>query len=236
MAPRLLLVEDDPTSRAFLVAAAEALPAIVDAAGSVADALDLAGRHRHALWMIDANLPDGSGASLLTALRARGQHTPALAHTASHERSELDALLDAGFGSVVAKPLPADAWREALRAALAGDAGAEPAASSGSGDASSGPLWDDTIALAAMNGNRAHVDALRQLFLAELPATRQAVREAFSAADHGTLRAALHRLRASCGFTGASRLDAAARVLHAAPASAAALAAFLEVLQDTASS
>ena len=35
---RLLLVEDDPTSRGFLRAAAAALPAHVDVAGSVADA------------------------------------------------------------------------------------------------------------------------------------------------------------------------------------------------------
>lgn len=236
MAPRLLLVEDDPTSRAFLAAAAETLPAIVDEAGSIADALEMAGRYRHDLWMIDANLPDGSGASLLSSLRARGLRTPAIAHTAARERSELDALLHAGFGAVVAKPLPADAWRAALRAALAGDAGTAAVAGSGAADALHGPLWDDDAALTAMNGNHAHVDALRQLFLAELPATRQAVREAFDAGDHAALGAALHRLRASCGFTGASRLDAAARTLHAAPASEAALTAFLDVLQDTSSS
>jgi DNA-binding response OmpR family regulator len=236
MAPRLLLVEDDPTSRAFLAAAAEALPATVDEAGSVAEALDAAGCHRHDLWMIDANLPDGSGTSLLSSLRARGLRTPAIAHTAAHEQSELDALLGAGFGAVVTKPLPAEAWRQALRAALAGEAGAEPASRAGVGDAPHGPVWDDAAALAAMNGNRAHVDALRQLFLAELPPTRQAVREAFDAGDHSALGATLHRLRASCGFTGASRLDAAARALHAAPASEAALAAFLDALQDTSSS
>src|SRR5690606_33004214 len=69
MNPRILLVEDDPTSRAFLQAATEALPAVVDIAGSVAEALALATRHAHALWLIDAHLPDGSGSELLRVLR-----------------------------------------------------------------------------------------------------------------------------------------------------------------------
>ena len=38
MNPRILLVEDDPTSRAFLQAATEALPACVDVAATMADA------------------------------------------------------------------------------------------------------------------------------------------------------------------------------------------------------
>jgi DNA-binding response OmpR family regulator len=236
MPPRLLLVEDDPTSRAFLAAASEALPAVCDQADRIAAALDIAGRQPHDLWMIVANLPDGSGTELLSALRARGLHVPAIAHTAARERGELDALLAAGFDAAVSKPLPADAWREALRMALAGGTAQHPVASSDAGDLAASPLWDDDAALAAMNGHRAHVDALRQLFRVELPATRQAIGNAFAAGDHGALRAGLHRLRASCGFTGASRLDAAARMLHAAPASDAALAAFLDVLQDTLSS
>lgn len=234
--PRLLLVEDDPTSRAFLVAASEALPAIVDAADCVAAALDVASRHRHDLWMIDAHLPDGSGPDLLAALRARGLQAPALAHTASRERAELDALMDAGFDAAVGKPLPADAWRDALRAALAGHAAPGRVAVRDADDIARHPPWDDNAALAAMNGNRAHVDALRQLFLAELPATQQALRDAFAAGDRESLFAGLHKLRASCGFTGASRLDAAARSLQAAPGSDAAMSLFDDAVQDTLSS
>lgn len=39
--PRLLLVEDDATSQGFFRAALEALPATVDVAGSVAQALQM---------------------------------------------------------------------------------------------------------------------------------------------------------------------------------------------------
>lgn len=237
MTVRLLLVEDDPTTRTFLCAASAALPARVDTADSVASALSQARRHDHALWMIDAHLPDGSGSALLSMLRAEGLATPALAHTATDTRDELDALLAAGFIGAVAKPLTADAWRSALRAAL----GQTPTMPTG-GDAAAGgrvaapPVWDDAGALAAMGGQRAHVDALRTMFLAELSAVQASMSRASAAAQDETLQAELHRLQASCGFVGAARLAAAVRELRAAPQSAVARARFEAALQDTLSS
>ena len=48
--PRILLVEDDPVSQAFLAAAIEALPATIDRAESLAAARKLAARQVHAVW------------------------------------------------------------------------------------------------------------------------------------------------------------------------------------------
>ena len=70
--PCLLLVEDDPVSAAFLRDAAAALPARVVDAGTLAEAMAEAAATRFDLWLVDANLPDGRGESLLQALRARG--------------------------------------------------------------------------------------------------------------------------------------------------------------------
>lgn len=239
MNPRILLVEDDPTSRAFLRAATEALPAEVDVAGSVAEATALAARHAHALWLIDANLPDGTGAALLSRLRARGLSTPAIAHTASQERGEHDALVDAGFVATVAKPLSAGAWNAAIRRALQGTPWASPAPARGAiaeeaaVDLYGIPAWDDGRALAALAGNAGNVAALRELFLAELPGVRDAVAGAAGVGDADAIRASLHRLRAGCGFVGAARLEAAAAQLRDAPSSDAALQAFLAAAQDT---
>jgi CheY-like chemotaxis protein len=232
---RLLLVEDDATSRAFLAAAGEALPATVDTAGTVREACAIATARHHDLWLFDAHLPDGSGAALLALLRAQGLQTPALAHTATSDRDELHALREAGFLAVVGKPLSADAWRGALRDALAGQRGAAPTADApvAAGDA---PLWDDAAALSAMNGNRGHVEALRDLFRAELPAMAETIAAASAAADHVALQSTLHKLRASCGFVGAAHLEAAARRLQAAPGSATAASALQAALQDTLSS
>ena len=164
MNPRLLLVEDDPTSRAFLLAATRALPADVDVAEDMATAIGLATSHTHALWLFDARLPDGSGAALLQALRARGLTTPAIAHTASRERSEHDALREAGFIDTLAKPLPAADWVAALRRALGGVAVTAEEAGSYERFAQL-PVWDEAQALAALGNSPSNVSGLRTLFL-----------------------------------------------------------------------
>ncbi len=211
MKPRLLLVEDDPISHAFMLAALEALPARVDSAASVSQALRA--EDRHDLWLIDANLPDGSGAQLLAGLRRLQARTPALAHTADPSPDRHRVLMDAGFAAVLVKPLSAADLQSAVRAHL-------PAHAGSAGD------WDESAALKALNGSREHVETLRRLFLEELPGSIDAVERSFRAGDQEALRAVLHKLRASCGFVGASRLATAAQQLHQAPASLEALMDF----------
>ncbi len=236
MKPRILLVEDDPTSRQFLVATLEAFPAIVDAAGTAAAAVALAADRRYGLLMVDAHLPDGDGVGLLAALRAQGQQATAIAHTAAREPILRDALLAAGFSAVLCKPLTGPELHAAMRAALH----APPPAAAASlrvseptpAEGETG-VWDDAAALSALHGQQAHVDALRVLFREELAGARDAVAAAVAAGDRAALGAHLHRLRASCGFVGARRLAIAVQALQADPS---ALGPFLAAAQDTLSS
>lgn len=225
--PRVLLVEDDPVSQAFLVAAIQALPAVVDIADSVASALDLASRHAHALWLVDAHLPDGRGADLLARLRERNPATAALAHTAASDRSVRDELIAAGFSEVLVKPLAAAQLHAALRRAL-GLVPVRTAEASIPYPASS--PWDDAAALAALNGQHVHVDALRLLFIAELPRSRDALCAAAERDDPGAMRASLHRLRSSCSFVGAAQLGALARTLEADPLSVTGLQQLVDAI------
>jgi DNA-binding response OmpR family regulator len=211
--PRLLLVEDDPISAAFMHAALAALPAEVELAADGAQAL--AATASFDLWLIDANLPDGSGGVLLQHLRARHAHPVALAHTADATPGMRSSLLQAGFADVLVKPMGVQALQQAVRAAL-GDARSDDA-----GD------WDDAAALAALGGHREHATLLRQLFLAELPATRIACLASFERNDDEALRAQLHRLQASCGFAGARALGGIASRWHASPANTAERDAFM---------
>jgi CheY-like chemotaxis protein len=230
--PRILLVEDDATSAAFLAAAAEALPATVDVAASLAAARTAVDERRHELWLFDANLPDGSGSELLGSLRARGHRVPAIAHTAAHDRATHEALIEAGFEQVLVKPLTAAQLQAALRRAL-GNRVEEPVSATASYAL---PVWDDDVAAAALNGSLGNVQALRKLCLGELPRAREEIAAAIRDRDVDALNRVLHKLRASCGFVGAARLDAAVRALHAAPLSSVALGNFNEALQDTLSS
>lgn len=233
--PRVLLVEDDPVSRAFLTAAVRAVPAEVDSVDTLAAAVSLAQAQDYALWLLDANLPDGSGAELLAMLRGRHPYTPAVAHTASGDARVLDTLIGAGFLEVLVKPLPTAAVQGVVRRVLGlTDEG------NGRGDhaetavlAGKQPVWDDAAAALALNGNRAHIATLRALFVDDLPHLRKRIDSALLAGDLAGVRASLHKLRASCGFVGAARLGAAAEELHLQAASPALLRRFHEAASDT---
>lgn len=229
--PRFLLVEDDTISRGFFKAALETLPAQVDTADSLATAMDRARSGRHDLWLIDVNLPDGNGTELLHELRRSRPDTPALAHTADGDNSIHSRLRDAGFSETLVKPLSREHLLKAVRRALVSSRGTMGTAT-GEPPTDEGPRqdWDETTALAALNGQRHHLIALRELFLAELPGVRDAVAQAVRENNVPALRSQLHRLQASCGFVGAARLAQAVRQLHQLPESTTAQTRFRTAL------
>jgi CheY-like chemotaxis protein/HPt (histidine-containing phosphotransfer) domain-containing protein len=228
MTPRILLVEDDPVSRRFLGSAAEALPAQVDAVDGCIAAIEAARHRPYALWLIDANLPDGSGIELLARLRTLSATTPALAHTASERAGDHDALRVAGFLDVLVKPIGV----RDLQASLCRALGFDEAMHGGDPGCILLPDWDDNAALAALKGEQAHVAALRRLFLDELPQQRDAVDGALGEHDAPRAQRTLHMLRASCGFVGAARLAAAVRDLESDPRSALARERFRDAVDD----
>ncbi len=223
--PALLLVEDDAVSRAFLSQALEALPARVDAADCAAAALAFADAGAHALWLIDANLPDASGEALLERLRRRDARTPALALTADMPPERVASLRAAGFRAVLGKPITMAALHEAVHAVLNA---VDPPTATPSGD---GALWDDAQAAAALGGRADAIAALRKLFLAELPAQRDAVLAAIARGDHEAARNELHKLKAGCGFVGAATLADAARTLYADPGDPRAQSVFAQLVE-----
>lgn len=206
MNPRLLLLEDDAVSAAFLREALATLPADVDHAGDLAQARRLADAG-HAAWLFDARLPDGHAADLLVELRARGLQVPALALTAEDDPRELRRLEACGFQQALAKPVAVATLLAAVRRAVT----------------EASRAWDDEAARRALGGDPSSVHALRELFLRELPGQLGLVHEACRRGDAVLAREHLHRLKASCGFVGASRLLAEVRALSARPEDGAAL-------------
>ena len=221
-ASRLLLVEDDAVSAAFLADALASLPAIVHVAGDIAEARRLAAAHAHALLLVDAHLPDGDGLDCLRALR-ECTAAPALALTAGAARGELDALCAAGYLEVLMKPVSVALLQASARRALGLAPGADVALPATAGKL---PVWEDARALAAIGGKREALLRLRGLFLDELPGMRDALHAAQAAGDRAQVAAIVHKLRASCGFVGAARVAASVEALAAAPLDAAALRGF----------
>jgi DNA-binding response OmpR family regulator len=224
MPPRLLLLEDDPVSARFLRDALARLPADVEHAATLADAECLAGG-AHDLWVFDARLPDGHAGDLLSRLRARGLATPAIALSADVDDAACRRLLAAGFAQVLAKPLAGAALRDEVRRLLESRRPAGVPAAPVPVGREAPPTWDDAAALVALGSTDA-VEALRALFVAELPDQRRRVQAACRAGDADGARDVLHRLTSGCGFVGAAALLAAVRAVAADPGDAAALARF----------
>ncbi|MGY0618854.1 Hpt domain-containing response regulator [Lysobacter sp. A378] len=231
--PRILLVEDDPTSAAFLAAAVGAVPARVDCSGSVAAAAALANAGRYDLWLLDASLPDGTGAALLAQLQAMHPDIPGIAHTASREPAVLEALALAGFKEVLVKPLSSAHLQATVRQVLGLAAGTGTDIDVGTDITDNPPLWDDEAAATALNGNRDHIETLRRLFSDELPSVRQRVMAAAGAGQLDQLHDELHKLRASCGFVGAARLGASVQALQQGPETTVAISRFDAAAQAT---
>jgi CheY-like chemotaxis protein len=220
---RVLLAEDDPVSQAFLCAAIRASGGEPTACTDGPSALALARGGHWQLLVFDQHLPGLDGDAILAALRAgpaASARVPAIATTAEPDTARA-RLLRAGFAEVLPKPLALETLRAALRRH-----GCRP-----------NPLDDDDALRAC--GSTAVVEHLRRLFAEqELPRVQHELDQYGD--DHQALRPTLHRLRASCGFCGATALGDAAATLHGAlaePADAshidAALKAFAQALHDT---
>ncbi|NTX27282.1 response regulator [Burkholderia pyrrocinia] len=105
---RVLVVDDDATSRASLAAALETMGAQVSTAQSGHDALDAVERHPPSVVLSDLAMPDGDGFWLLDRIRhlpGGGGHLPVVAVTAHAGKADRHRVMAAGFDAYLCKPV-----------------------------------------------------------------------------------------------------------------------------------
>ncbi|MEP7382290.1 MAG: response regulator transcription factor [Gemmatimonadota bacterium] len=113
---RVLLVEDDPALRDFLVRVIRDASWAVDAVGDGKGALDALAGAEYDLAVLDVGLPDMDGFDLCRALRANGDRTPVLILTARQSVNDRVYGLDAGADDYLAKPFDVVELMARLRA------------------------------------------------------------------------------------------------------------------------
>ncbi|MBX3189163.1 MAG: response regulator [Labilithrix sp.] len=115
---RILIVDDDGDARELLKTIFSQRRAVVFAAESVAEAMDLLERERPDVLVSDIAMPEEDGYTLIRRLRAlapeRGGRTPAIALTAYAGSADRARALAAGFDRYFSKPLDLDALLDAL--------------------------------------------------------------------------------------------------------------------------
>ena len=112
---RLLLLEDDPTLGEGLRDFLQHDGHRVDWCTTLAQARALVSEPYDA-WLLDWNLPDGSGIDWLRSLRAKGLRVPALLLTARDRLSDRIQGLDSGADDYLVKPFAPEELSARLRA------------------------------------------------------------------------------------------------------------------------
>jgi two-component system OmpR family response regulator len=119
---RLLLIEDDQLLGEGLTAYLQGEDHVVDWCQRLADVSSLAGEPYDA-WLVDWQLPDGSGVDWLRAQRKTGQLTPALVLTARDQLADRIRGLDSGADDYLVKPFEPEELSARLRAVCRRTAG-----------------------------------------------------------------------------------------------------------------
>jgi two-component system OmpR family response regulator len=152
---KVLLVEDDPRIASFVRRGLEAEGYAVDAAGTAAVALALAGNHPYPLVILDRMLPDADGLEVCRELRAQGSSSLVLMLTARDGLQDKIDGLKGGADDYLTKPFAFDELLVRIEALLrrarpsAGAAGAAAPQTLAVGD-----LRLDLAAKAAWRGER----------------------------------------------------------------------------------
>lgn len=115
---RILLVEDQPDMVAALRTALTRHDMIVDQALNLGEAEAILADSSYNAVVLDRQLPDGDGLSLIPKLRASGNIVPVLVLTARGELSDRVAGLDKGADDYLAKPFAFEELLARLRALL----------------------------------------------------------------------------------------------------------------------
>lgn len=193
-AARVLVVEDHPPLREFILMALEPLDLMLEGCADADAALArwTAGP-RPDLLLTDLMLPRRSGLELVQALRQRPEpeaaSLPVLLLTAAERLPEAALLQALGIGAVLRKPMAVASLHAAVRAALAG-APPRPGAGRGAGQAGR----DDPVDR-HFQGDAGLWRAFGAAYLARRPAELAAGRAALAAGDAAALRRIGHDLK-----------------------------------------
>lgn len=179
---RVLVADDSPDIRRLLEAYLRQAGLEVETATDGREAVDKALRQPFDLILMDMQMPRLDGLGALRALRTGGAAAPIVAVTANVRASEVRRYREAGCADVVAKPIDREVFYEVVGRLLAG---ALPA--------SAEEMPPEVQAM---------LDALRDKFLAGLPAELERLEQACRRRDWPSALVVAHGLKGTAGSFG----------------------------------
>jgi CheY-like chemotaxis protein/HPt (histidine-containing phosphotransfer) domain-containing protein len=214
----ILLIEDDEISRTYLTEALAGPDTTVIACEDFANAIAFCNGTTFDLIVSDIQLGDGSLFEMFSNLPA---DIPVIATSADLNPGTRSRLMLIGIDNHLAKPASVEEIRNAAIRALTTASHTDRT-----------PLWNENHALKALGGNSEALKRLKDLFRSELPAMAEQIKHASAAGDTARVQGLLHKLKASCGFLGATRLLQCCHALDSDP-SKQHYESFDQALKDT---
>jgi CheY-like chemotaxis protein/HPt (histidine-containing phosphotransfer) domain-containing protein len=167
-------------------------------------ALDAYGRLNPRMILMDVSMPEMNGLEATAAIRRleeeSGTHVPIVGVTAHALKGDRERCLEAGMDGYVAKPIRTAELLQAI--SQAAPAGPPPPV-----------LIDEHALLERLNGDRALLRELIEVFQGDCPLMLEAVGQAVQAGDAAAVQAATHKLKGSvANFSASSAHEAALRL------------------------
>jgi EAL domain-containing protein (putative c-di-GMP-specific phosphodiesterase class I)/DNA-binding NarL/FixJ family response regulator/HPt (histidine-containing phosphotransfer) domain-containing protein len=202
-ARHLLVVEDNPANQAIIELQCSNLGCTADLCGDAERAFERWQAQRHAVVLIDKNLPGMDGTALIRLIRGcereDGGHTCLVAITAEQNEQELECLLEAGADEVLCKPISIENLAEVLTRRgiiLPADLSAEAPL----------PVLDLTqIACSTGSSGSDQLIGLARLFLSTARTELVHCGRSLSLLDRRLVGLSMHKLKSSARSVGAMR-------------------------------
>jgi two-component system sensor histidine kinase/response regulator len=199
---RILLAEDNPTTRQALAQLLEKMGFAVDLADNGVAAVNAAGEDRYDAILMDCNLPQMDGAQAAVEIRRREggeRHTPIICLSGSSLESTKDCIDRGEFDDYLRKPAPAkeiwaklDQWCAARK-----------------------PRGEDEFGLASVLTDPVAIEGLRRTFLEDGRERMKVLQQAVAEGDFRSAAQAAHAFHGGCLMLGVSDLAEACESLEA---------------------
>ena len=113
MSRRVLVADDDPLMRTFIVVSIGSAAEVTEAVDGD-EALKLLEQHSFDLAIIDWDMPGTNGLDVIRTIRAKGSQVPIVMVTAKAEREQVVQALQAGVSDYLIKPFESSVLRQKL--------------------------------------------------------------------------------------------------------------------------
>jgi PAS domain S-box-containing protein len=215
---RLLIIEDDKTCLFAEKNLLSTFTSDIDAAESVAEALEKLATKKYDLVISDLGLPDGSGNDIVAKVKATpespNKNTPFVAMTAHQDALKHQRAMEAGFTATNTKPLGADKATELLKSYPAENVSPPQEELVLSTKAHGLPVIDLALGMQriAVHSEESAIEALDILW-GTLQDDILLLRLAEENSDIEAINALLLKMRGALCYTGTPRLQAACEAL-----------------------